>query len=447
MNDRAVLPAPELQLRLDSHAIPTRRPSIGPIDTAPLVFTAYQRQPDDFDWEALHQEAIRLAQEILPGLDHSLATAEGRRILRRRRLAGFRTSWENYWINSRRLREGDHSFRPIYFIWTMLNACNYRCAYCDDHMGRKYPDLPDQGKLDTDQGLNLLRVMRTGTQSIYFCGGEPTLRPDLPRMAREAARLNYFPILINSNGSRFHINLKKPEWHDFLTHLDIIIVSLDGVKPASLNALYVTTESDRVPLNILLLRELRRHIPFKLVVNSVITPDNIEEVSRVVDLCRDLGIWFVPCPANVGPEISDGLLNRPGYRALARKILDRKAEGQKIVGSPTLLGNLLSGKSVTCYTALKPHIDFNGDMLWPCKATLNVPPQRVNVLDYADVDEMYRAASQLVNPNRFHGPGADQCGANCNWMQNQTTDAYIRGLRAPFRSGFLREIREFMLSS
>ena len=41
-----------------------------------------------------------------------------------------------------------------------------------------------------------------------------------------------------------------------------------------------------------------------------------------------------------------------------------------------------------------------------------------------------------------HGPGPDQCGANCNWAQNYTTDAYHHGLEHPL--SLVGEVASFL---
>ena len=57
------------------------------------------------------------------------------------------------------------------------------------------------GSLHAGGGIELLRIMRTGTPSVYFSGGEPTLRKDLPLLTRAARDLDYYPIIVNTNGS------------------------------------------------------------------------------------------------------------------------------------------------------------------------------------------------------------------------------------------------------
>lgn len=408
-----------------------------------LSFSAYQPQSDHFNWAHAHERAMASVEAILPGLDLKSETPEGRRATRQRRRKAMATNARNAWINRQRLAQGDHNLRPIYFIWTMLNACNFACAYCDDHMGRKYPDLPEAGRLSTEEGKRLLEVMRTGTAAVYFCGGEPTMRKDLPEQVRHAASLGYFPNMINSNGSRWHAVLERPEAADLLSNLDIVIISLDGLSPGMLSSLYEFKDVEAVAANILMLRELKKHVKFKLCANSVITKDNIAEVSAVVDFCRDMDIWYVPVPVNEVHQPDRDLMSRPDYRALAEKILTRKREGQKIIGSLPLLKRLLHGEPVECHPTVKPHVDLTGEMIWPCKSSRNIEPVRVRMLDYPDYESAARAAEAMISPHHFHGPAANQCGGNCRWMQNCTTDAYVRGIRHPIQSGILAEIKEF----
>ena len=56
---------------------------------------------------------------------------------------------------------------------------------------------------------------------------------------------------------------------------------------------------------------------------------------------------------------------------------------------------------------------------------------RVHVVAHRDVEALWAHGRRLVEPTRFHGPAKNQCGADCNWAQNYTTDAYAHGLRHP----------------
>ncbi len=413
-----------------------------------LAFQLYRPKAGHPDWDGCFTEALELVARIAPAItkDKDLTAADKLKNLRRKARA-LRKNVENYRINRARYRRGDHGLRPLYVIWTMLNACNFRCSYCDNHQGRHYFDIPDPGRLDTAQGKKLLEVMYTGTPAIYWCGGEPTLRNDLPELLDQAFNLGYFPNMINTNGSLLHQLLRKPEWKNFLYQMDLVIISMDGLELSGLNKLWGVNNSRQVMVNLLLLRELRRQVKFKLAVNTVITPETIDEAEAVLNLACDLDVWFAPVPVNYKHQPNSQLLNNRKYLRLAELILTRKAEGYKIIGSASLLKRLLYSEPYQCLTALKPHVWSDGSICWPCRASINVKPENINLLDYDSFDEAYEAGRKLINPNSFHGPAANQCGGQCSWMQNYTTARYLDGLTNPIGSGFLGELFEFALNT
>jgi len=406
-----------------------------------LQFDSYQPRDGHPNWDKLHAEAVALAEQLRPALDRPRrGIAETKR-----RASSYTTAAHNYLTNRRLQREGREDLRPLYFIWTMLRSCNFDCSYCDDHRGRKYPDLCNDGVLDTKESVRLLEVMRTRTPSVYFAGGEPTLRKDLPAITRAARDLDYYPIIINTNGSAIDRQLRKPSWRSWLADMDIIIVSLDGLNLKRLASMWGYRKPEDVLRNLLLLRELAAEMNIKLMVNTVIQPGHIDDARDVLNLTRDLGIWFCPTPVNVGPTIERSLLADPEYIALAELILERKKQGQRISGSARMLKRLLWAEPLECRNTLKPHIDFDGTLQWPCKATVNVPPVAVDVLAFDDVDSLYDNARSRIEPTRFHGPACNQCGANCNWAQNYSTDAYAHGLKRPL--SLLGEVSEFLTRS
>lgn len=401
-------------------------------------FSRYRPRAGHPDWPRLQAEARQLADRLRPGLE---PPRRGVAELRRRQRS-YATAIRNFFTNRALARAGREDLRPLYFIWTTLRSCNFACSYCDDHRGRKYPDLPNDDVLTPAQGLSLLRTMRTGTPSVYFAGGEPTLRKDLPALTRAARDLDYYPILINSNGSTVDRLLARPEWRSWLADTDIVIISLDSLDLGLLDQMWAYRRPHEVIRNLLLLRELAREMRFKLMVNTVIQPGRVGHARDVLDLAGDLGIWFCPVPMNVGPAVAPALGDDPEYRALVDTILARKRAGQPISGSLRMNQRLLTGAPLSCRNTLKPHVDFDGRVYWPCKAAVNVEPARINVLDFPDVEALYRHAVTEVDPTRFHGPARNQCGANCNWAQNYSVDAYAHGLLHPM--SLIREVADFL---
>lgn len=390
------------------------------------------------DWPRLLSEAVSLSHELMPRLDRP----ESRQQLRRRRRRSGVTAFENFIANRRLHRSGSELLRPLYFIWTLLRTCNFRCDYCDDHQGHKYPDLDNRGVLNTKQSLALLRIMRSRAPSVYFAGGEPTLRKDLPLLTRAARDLNYYPVTINTNASVIDRLLFKKTWKTWLADTDIIVVSLDALNLSELETTWHSPRPHDVLRNLLLLRELAGRMRVKLMVNTVIRPGHIHHARDVLDFANDLGLWFCPVPVNAGPRVDPRLFADPDYRALASLILDRKHRGYRIAGSMRLNERLLKGEPLNCRNTLKPHVDFNGELLWPCKASVNVKPIPIRVLDFEHLDDIYAFASRQRDPTGFQGSGPLQCGAACGWAQNYTTDAYAHGLQRPM--ALLKDIVGFM---
>ena len=171
-----------------------------PLEPAPLKFHHYQPQSDHPDWKAVQEQAVSEARAIAAQIhldaDDTIVVRAADRL---RKLKGLATAANNYRINRGRWQAGNHALRPMYFIWSMLYTCNFRCTYCDDHRGNHYYDLPDAPMSFADRA-RMLRTMRTGTSAIYFCGGEPTLVKELPLFTDMCFDLGYHPLMINTNG-------------------------------------------------------------------------------------------------------------------------------------------------------------------------------------------------------------------------------------------------------
>ncbi|MBK9033778.1 MAG: radical SAM protein [Myxococcales bacterium] len=402
------------------------------------AFRRYVPRPGHPDWVRLDAEARALVDALRPGL----APPRRGRAEVRRRARSWRTAASNYLVNRRRARAGREDLRPLYFIWTTLRPCNFRCTYCDDHQGARYPELDGHGKLDTAGGRRLLEVMRTRTPSVYFAGGEPTLRKDLPALARAARDLAYYPIVVNTNGSLLHQLLPQLAWSTFLADVDILVVSVDALDLATLAPMWRTRHPEDVLRNLLALRALAAEQRVKLMVNCVIQAGLIDEARAVADLADDLGVWFCPVPRNVGPRIDPAVLADPAYAPFVDELIARKRAGARIAGSPRMLARLLRAAPLDCRTTLKPHVDHDGRLAWPCKATIATAPVALDVLAFEHVDDLYAAATAQIDPTGFHGPGPGQCGGDCNWAQNYTTDEYAHGLAHPLH--LLGELRAFV---
>jgi hypothetical protein len=179
-------------------------------------------------------------------------------------------------------------------------------------------------------------------------------------------------------------------------------------------------------------------------VNTVITPETVGEADSILDWTNDMDIWYSPVPMNRGPGIDPRLESSSEYEALCEKIISRKKQGYKILGSARLIGGLVRSRRIRCYPSLIPHVDGDGMTYWPCKAAESFEPLKLNVLDYPSFDALYRDAERRLSVRNIHGRGPGQCGADCQWMQNHVSDALAGGIEHPIKSGALSDIFEFI---
>lgn len=402
-----------------------------------LDFKLYKRKDNHPDWDEIYSEASELVSDIaasvkLPKRPVSNPLLEKRKIRAMIKTAG------NFRINRKKMAAGNHNFIPLFYIWTMTNRCNFNCTYCSDHRGNIYPELYRQGfknDLSTAEGKRLIEIMKDSS-AIYYCGGEPMLRKDLPELLGHSTDHGMFN-MINTNGSLIGDLLLKPEYCDFLQQMDVIIISLDSLDIEKLSDIYVVNKkvARKTLRNILTLKILQDYVPFKLVANTVITRDNIEESNHILDWCNDLGITFSPVSANIVHEPDRELVNNPDYQKLVTRILIRAEQGYPMIASREALEKLLRVTGFSCYPVVFDHIDHDGRLFWPCKAYKDAA--MINVLDYSRVEEVHSAAEKLIDPTDFHGPGPGQCGGQCAWMQNCVTDMYAGGLSGSFLTGGL----------
>lgn len=404
-------------------------------------FSLYKPQPGHPDWRELYVEALERCARISDVIvkDKDITLADRLENLDRKRKA-YVTTVRTFLENRRRLKDGDHNLLAIYWVWAMQNACNLRCTYCDDHAGQGWFDKSDRNTLGTEAGKKLMRIMRTSNNAVYFCGGEPTLRDDLWEFVDEGWRLGNHPMVLNSNITIIDKRLEDPRWKDVMRKLDVMVMSVDSLNPDKLDATFGRPLGRQVLTNALMLWELRKQNYYLLIANSVVTPDTIQDAKEVLDWCCDLDIFYAAVPANKkgGPDFE--MIDSKEYREYVETVLERKRAGYKVIGSHRLLDKFLNARPYNCMTTLKPHIGPDGSWPWPCRASINVEPEIMNVLDHENVHDIQDAAARIIEPTRFHGNARNQCGGKCAWYQNYTTEIYRETLIRPWR--FIAEVRE-----
>jgi uncharacterized radical SAM superfamily Fe-S cluster-containing enzyme len=119
----------------------------------------------------------------------------------------------------------EHRTRACTVVLEVTNNCNLACPVC--FAGAEKKQNPDPG-IDVIRGMYEAALQGVGVCTVQLSGGEPTLRDDLPEIARLGREIGFKHILINTNGIRIADDI------DFLARLKdsgagTIYLQFDGV--------------------------------------------------------------------------------------------------------------------------------------------------------------------------------------------------------------------------
>lgn len=265
-----------------------------------------------------------------------------RRPLARRLAAGLRLA--------RGLAQTRLRHRPFILSHLVTSRCNARCSTC---LWRDV--VAPENELPASTIAWLYReAAAAGVAQVVIWGGEPTLRPDLPRLVW-AARDAGLVVTLISNGWRLH-----QYWPEMRGAVDALILSLDDVGPAhdrlrGLPGLYDRLEE--------LVAGLRRDSDRpRLLVNTVLSQANKGALRRVAPIAQRWGAGLYFCPMETGQMLAGGFADQKGELALtpewlreaAQLALDLKAAGYPLLSTDRYLHMLMENPSLSGYVCRTP---------------------------------------------------------------------------------------------
>ncbi len=270
---------------------------------------------------------------------------------------------------------------PIFALYLITKRCNFRCTYCYAESNERISSVSPED-LDPEKTIELLKIMRRDVENLYFSGGEPLLRSDIVDVLKTCRELKYHILSLTTNGLLLP---KKPEVADYLDYLAVSLDSLDEKKNDAMSGVREGTTKRIIGIT----KEfaaLQKEKNFSLLVNAVITADNIPDIYPLMDFCfeHNIGLSVIGQMENFKPI--PALRDNPEYRQLIERIIDYNRKGYPILGMPEFNRTLLLFEDHTCFPTLIPTIYPNGDLLYPCEVLNN---HRYNLLSTGSIRRAY----------------------------------------------------------
>jgi MoaA/NifB/PqqE/SkfB family radical SAM enzyme len=182
------------------------------------------------------------------------------------------------------------SFLP-YHIWIEItNACNLRCKMCGQRGTNGYLDSPDLGmqrkNLPVEAWKEFIDDVKSLRPTILLRGGEPLLYPKITDLMRHISENNLF-LSMDTNGAQL-----KKHAYEVAQYVDHVNLSIDGPRAVHdfIRGVPGTYDSAREGLAALrnAYRELKIRRVQPIALNCVISADNYESISEMVNVAEEL---------------------------------------------------------------------------------------------------------------------------------------------------------------
>lgn len=311
---------------------------------------------------------------------------------------------------------------PIFALYLITKRCNFRCAYCYAESNERISAVSPH-ELDFEHTVKLLKIMRKDVENIYFSGGEPLLRSDMLDVLKACRQLDYHILSLTTNGILLP---KKAQVVDYLDYLAISLDTLDQKKNDALSGVKTGTTEKIIGV----IREfatIQKERNFTLLINAVITQDNIPDIYKLMDFCfeHNIGLSVIAQMKNFRPI--SYLRDNPEYRKLVECLIDYNRRGYPILGMPDFLRTLLLFEDHTCFPSLIPTIYPNGDLLYPCEV---MNTKSYNLLETGSLREAFRRGTrefgtEVKCPGECYLPA--QITASC--FMEQPSSAIRQGIK------------------
>ncbi|MFX0044439.1 MAG: radical SAM protein [Candidatus Hermodarchaeota archaeon] len=205
---------------------------------------------------------------------------------------------------------------PFQVVWNVTRACNLKCKHCYEIAGtRNYDEMSTQDALSCIE-----RLSDAGIVFLAFSGGEPSLRPDILTLIRQAAEKGIY-VAMATNGTTLSRAGTIKKFKE--AGLKFVQISLDGASEATHDDFRGVAGAFRKTV-----QAIKNCVAEGVFVEvaMTVTRHNLAELFDTVQLCRSLGVrWFMVynfVPVGRGTAILESDLTPNEREKMLHDILD-----------------------------------------------------------------------------------------------------------------------------
>ena len=293
-------------------------------------------------------------------------------------------------------------WHPLLSVYYLTYSCALRCPHCCDGSGVPYPQLPDQ-PLAADRVLQLLSIIREHSEFLVITGGEPLQHPGFSEIAGKLRELRFRGVVLTTNG----LNV-EPHLDAIAKSVNYLVFSLQTLDSDKADAWYGGGSGvhKRVLANIEKASQLRKR-GFEIIISSVVTPRNIEDLYGVWHYANARGFRLAACPQLLGVKAHPELARQPAYAAFYNFLIAEKKKGGRIQGTVDYLEHLRDLRKFACRPFTMLTVAPNGDVLYPC---LELGQVAGNLFDEPNLHRLRLAGLKKIGPQ----PDCDtRCHSAC----------------------------------
>lgn len=188
---------------------------------------------------------------------------------------------------------------PRMLMFVVTKRCNSKCIMC-----QSWKQTSSDGELTIDEIRNIFSdPFFRKVESVIISGGEPSLRSDLPEIIsiiqKSCSRLKY--IWTSSNG--FNPGLLEKRVMAIIDAMDsdkvhqlTYNISIDGTGDTHDRIRGIKGGYERSMESIDILNKIKKKYPINVSINTVIQPDNLNELDQIKQVAGEKGVQAVFSP-------------------------------------------------------------------------------------------------------------------------------------------------------